>query len=133
MKELNNSYKFACLQCSFTDTQLSEFIQFKRRKTGDIAVKHAVSHVGKQEDGMWVLGENIHISPNGDLVSVEGSKHVWIGSMFQGPGVADGDIKCSVSLPLTTEPLSRLLCYLKKVMLHNFIPCVLTWLVRTSV
>ena len=91
MRELNNSYKYACLQCSFTDTQ--------RRETGSIPVKRAVSHVGRQDDGMWVLGDDIYISPQGKLVPVEGSKYVWLGSMFRGAGVADE------SLPLSTNPL----------------------------
>ena len=126
MKELNNSYKFACLQCSFTDNQLSEYIQFKRRKTTSIPVKYAVSHVGLQQDGMWVLGDNAYISPDGDLVPVEGSKHVWLGSIFRGAAVADDSSNCCISQPLTTEPLHRLLCNLKAVMKHNFLPCVLT-------
>ena len=100
MKELNNSYKFACLQCSFADTQLSELIQYKRRETGHIPVKHAVSHVGKQDAGMWVLGNNIYISPDEKLVPVSASQHVWLGYMFRGPGVADDNLKCSVNLPL---------------------------------
>ena len=126
MKELNNSYKFACLQCSFTDTQLSEYIQYKRRKTATIPVKYAVSHVGLQEDGTWVLGGNLYISPEGELVPAEGSKHVWLGSMFRGAGVANYSNNCCISRPLTTEPLSRLLHNLKVVMKHNFLPCVLT-------
>ena len=126
MRELNNSYKFACLQCSFTDTQLSEYIQYKRRKTDKIPVKYAVSHVGKQEDDTWVLGGNIYISPDGELIPVEGSEHVWLGSMFRGAGVADGSVHCSINLPLSTKPLKQLLCYLETVMKHNFLPCALT-------
>jgi len=30
MKCLNSSHKLACLQCSFSDKELSEFIQFKK-------------------------------------------------------------------------------------------------------
>ena len=133
MRELNNSYTFACLQCSFTDTQLSEFIQYKRRETGHIPVKHAVSHVGKQDDGMWVLGDNIYISPDGKLVPVSVSQHVWLGHMFRGPGVADENLKCSINLPLT-KPLKDLLHILKRVMKHNFIPGILTMagIVRNS-
>ena len=97
MRKLNNSYKYACLQCSFTDTQLSEFIQFKRRETGSIPVKRAVSHVGRQDDGMWVLGDDIYISPQGKLVPVEGSKYVWLGSMFRGAGVADESLQCKLN------------------------------------
>ena len=57
---------------------------------------------------------------------VDGSNHVWLGNMYRGAGVADNSNNCSISLPLTTEPLSRLLHNLKAVMKHNFLPCVLT-------
>ena len=123
MKELNNSYRYACLQCSFTDNQLSEYLQYKRRKTGAIPVNYAVSHM--QEDGMWVLGDT-YITPEGKLMEVQGSKYVWIGGTFKGPRVVDDSQNCCISRPLTTEPLQRLLQSLKRIMKHNFIPCILT-------
>ena len=60
------------------------------------------------------------------LVPVSVSQHVWLGHMFRGPGVADENLKCSINLPLTTKPLKDLLHVLKRVMKHNFIPCILT-------
>ena len=51
-------------------------------------------------------------------VKVEGSKYVWLGSMFRGAGVAD---ESKLSLPLSTNPLSHLLINLQEV---NFLPCV---------
>lgn len=121
MKELNNSYRYACLQCSFNDTQLSEYIQYKRRKTEIVPVKYAVSHVGLQQNGMWVLGDSMCISSDGDAVPMEGSIYMWLGSVFKGVGVADDGICCR-----TTAPLHRLMCSLKAVMKHNFLPCILT-------
>lgn len=62
LRELNSSYKHACLQCSFSDKEVSEFIQYKKRTTAALPVKFAVSHVGMQADGSWVLGSSAHIS-----------------------------------------------------------------------
>ena len=126
MKELNNSYKYACLQCSFNDVQLSEYIEYKQRKTETIPVKYAVSHVGVQEDGMWVLGDNTYVNSDGSEVPMEGSKYVWLGSIFKGPGVADDSSCCTISRPLTTAPLRRLMCNRREAMKHTFSPCVLT-------
>ena len=126
MRELNNSYKYACLQCSFNDTQLSEYIQYKTRKTATIPVKYAVSNVGLQDNGIWVLGDNTYISPNGEEVSMEGSQYVWLGNVFRGAGVADDSNTCCIHHPLTTKPLNHLICSLKAQMKHNFFPCVLT-------
>ena len=60
MRELHVSYKLACLQCSFSDRELNEFIQFKKRNTEGLPVKYAVGHVGLQKDGTWVLGNEAH-------------------------------------------------------------------------
>ena len=113
---MNNSYKLTCLQCSFMDNQLSEYIQCKGRKTAAIPVKYAVSQVGLQQDGTWVLGDNTYISPEGELVSVEWSKHVWLGSMFRGAGVANDSNNCCISQPLSNEPLRALIQNLKIIM-----------------
>lgn len=121
IRELNASYKQACLQCSFSDKELSEYIQFKKRKNVTLPVKYAVSNVGLQSDDVWVLGSNIYISDEGD--EIEQSKHVYIGDIFQGPGVAS--CQCSIELPLTTEPLTVLLVALKQYMKHNFFPCLI--------
>lgn len=47
MKELNMSYRTACL----SDKELNEYIQEKKHAAGDLPVKSAVSHVGLQKDG----------------------------------------------------------------------------------
>jgi hypothetical protein len=126
IRELNASYKLACLQCSFSDKELSEYIQFKKRKNVTLPVKYAVSNVGLQSDDVWVLGSNIYISDGGEEISVEQSKHVWIGDIYRGPGVASTLDQCTIELPLSTEPLTVLLLALKESMKHNFIPCVVT-------
>lgn len=125
MRELNASYRLACLQCSFSDKELSEFIQFKKRKE-TLPVKYAVAHVGMQPDGVWVLGNSVCISGEGELMPVEQSKHVWIGDIYRGAGVASELDQCALQLPLTTEPLQHLLLGLKKCMKHNFFPCIIT-------
>ena len=89
-------------------------------------MKYAVSHVGLQDNGMWVLGDDTYISSDGNMMSMEGSRYVWLGSMFKGPGVADHSSCCVVTQPLTTAPLHHLICSLRAAMKHNFLPCVLT-------
>ena len=70
MKCLNSSYKAACLICSFTDTQVAEYIQFKKRGMPNLPKLYAVSYVGQQEDGSWVLSESAHISKTGQMLKV---------------------------------------------------------------
>ena len=70
MKCLNSSYRAACLTCSFTDTQLAEYIHFKKRGHLNLPKCYAVSHVGCQEDGSWVLSQTAHFSANGETLMV---------------------------------------------------------------
>lgn len=67
------SYRSACLHCSLLDKDLSEYIQWKKRNSGELPLKYAVAHVGVQEDGTWVVGENGCISPKGKGIPMEES------------------------------------------------------------
>ena len=119
MRELNISYRSACLQCSLTDKEISEYIQ------KNIPIKAAVAHVGRQNDGTWVLGDNSCISRDGEVLSIEESRFVWIGDMYKGVGVASPSLQCNIQLPLTTCQLNLLLETLRGSLQHNFIPCLL--------
>ena len=126
MKCLNSSYKLACLQCSFSDKELGEYLQFKKRNSSNVDKKYAIKKMGQQADGTWVLASNVHLSSLGAQISMEDSKYIWIGHVFSGQGVAcDGD-QCTIELPLTTDPLCTLMESLRVYCKHNFMPCVLT-------
>lgn len=126
MKELNISYRLGCLHCSLSDKELNEYIQEKKRSTVHLPLKHAVSHVGLQEDNTWVLGPDICISSAGRLIPLESSKYVWIGDIYKGAGVAAVRDQCKISLPLSTHPLSSLVTYLETMGQHNFFPMIMT-------
>ncbi len=126
MKCLNSSYKAACLQCSFSDKELAEYIQSKKRNSHSITKKFSVGRVGQQADGTWALSGSVYISSTGEVMSIESSRYVWIGHMFCGAGVARDTDQCRIELPLTTDPLCALLERLKVHYGHNFMPCVLT-------
>ena len=70
MRCLNALYKAACLTCSFTDTQLAEYIHFKKRGIPNLPKLYAVSYVGQREDGPWVLSSSAHFSKSGQLMKV---------------------------------------------------------------
>ena len=125
MHLLNHSYGEGGLTCGFNDYQLAEYIQQKRRKAGKLPGGKAVMKVGPQEDASWVLGPNTYISPTGAEIDAKESSCVWVGHMYDGPGIAPQHTACSVQLPLTTKPLHDLLQYLVTTMGHNFIPSLL--------
>ena len=73
MRCLNSS---SCLTCSFTDMQLAEYIQFKKRGSPSLNKLFAVSHVGLQNDGSWVLSNVAHTSSSARLLKVYIAIHV---------------------------------------------------------
>ena len=102
MKCLNSSYKLACLQCSFSDKELGEYLQFKKRNSSNVDKKYAIKKMGQQADGTWVLSSNVHLSSSGAQISMEDSKYI-LGHVFSGQGMAcDGD-QCTIELQLTTD------------------------------
>ena len=124
MKVLNWSYRIGCLQCSFNDKELNEYIQLKKRRSS-LQKKSAVQNIGKQSDKTWILGENVCISSGGLLISNCESKHVWIGSVFNGPGIPPQSAECKIILPLSIDPLNSLIKVLALRFHHNFYPALL--------
>lgn len=124
MRVLNWSYRVGCLQCSFTDKELNEYIQTKKRKKS-LCRKSAVQRIGKQHDNLWVLGENIYISSSGCEVTASDTDYVWIGHVFSGQGVPLPSMSSTIDLPLSTEPLGSLLDALNSHLGHNFYPALL--------
>jgi hypothetical protein len=78
MQQINFSHKEGGLTCSFNEYQLAEFIQNRRRKSGNLPIKYAVEHVGPQSDGSWVLGPSDKF---GVLQNPDASKYSWIGNL----------------------------------------------------
>ena len=126
MRCLNSSYKLACLQCSFGDKELAEYIQFKKCETKTLKKKYAVQQVGQQPDGSWVFGSNIHLSQSGNILDLEERCYIWLGDIFCGPGVASACDACTIELPLTTDPLCSSVEQLNNHMQHNCMPCMMT-------
>ena len=74
MKLVNWSYKVGCLHCAFSDKELCDFIQKKKRSATSITKKYAVEDIGKQPDGSWVLGKDAYFWP----IDVTGGKRICV-------------------------------------------------------
>ena len=98
MQQINFSRNVGGLTCPFSDYQLSEFIQHRRRDGGRLPVKIAVDHVGPQPNGSWVLGPSLFFSSQGMLQDPDESKYTWIGNLYEGPGIAHHSTACSIQL-----------------------------------
>ena len=127
LRVLNSSYKIGCLHLGMNDTQLSDFFQEKKRNTESVPKKRAVNSVGRQADGTWVLSEEVHLDDNGEIIPGEMSSFVWIGHLYQSVGIADCNERCTIQLPLTTRPLTKIVQLLECLLRHNFLPCLMTF------
>lgn len=125
MRMVNSSFPSGGLTCSFQDHQLSQYIQIKRRASKHIPTKRAVSLVGPQNNHVWVLGPDVHISSDGDYINADDSEYIWISDLYTGPGVADNASVCNINLPLNVESLEPLIHQLKLIMRHNFFPALM--------
>lgn len=128
LKEINWAYHGSLqggLMCSFTDKEVSEFIQAKKRSCGPLTTKRAVSMVGRQANGSWVLNNNLIVGPDGKEVSIDESPYIWISHLLEGPGLAKPADAINIELPLCTEPLKPLTQALRSILQHNFFPGLL--------
>jgi len=111
--------------CSFTDKEVSEFIQAKKRRDGHLETKKAVSRVGRQENGSWVLNEEVLVGVSGQQVGLDTSPYIWIGHLLEGPGVAKPGDAIPVEVPLNSQRLEPLVQALRSILKHNFFPGML--------
>ncbi len=126
MQQLNRSYgPEGGLTCGFNDYQLAEFIQQKRRIEGKIPTVNAVKMVGPQSDQSWVLGPNVYINSEGQLINPDATSNVWIGHLYDGPGIAPNRTSCNILLPLSIDPLRCLIDHMHSNLAHNFYPGLL--------
>ena len=125
MQQLNHSFREGGLICSFNDFQLAEFIQQKLRSEGKLRTKKAVGAVGEQDDGTWVFGPDVYFSSKGELVDPEHTQYMWIGHLYEGPGIVPFSTSCHIHLPLTTDCLQEVICHFQSLSQHNFIQTLL--------
>lgn len=69
-----------------------------------------------------MLGPSAYINDDGVLIDGDHSKYTWIGHHYKGPGIAPEETACPI---LSAEPLTLMLRWLQRNMLHNFIPSLL--------
>ena len=137
MKYVNRSMKAGgFLTCSFRDNEFGDFLLHKKRlcSASHLKLKKAVSYCGLQlnesrqivPESVWVLGPNVIIDKRGQLIDREESEYVWLSARDCRTVGLPGPIALSVSLPLGSAGLVKLIDALSTMMQHNFHPAILT-------
>ena len=81
MRVLNWSYRVGCLQCSFNDKDLNEYVQLKKRRSV-LQKKVLCKKIGRQFNNTWILGEDFCITSSEYPITSSESKYVWISNVF---------------------------------------------------
>jgi len=126
MRLINWSYRVGCLHCAFSDKELCDFVQEKKRKASSVSKKYAVEIIGRQRDGTWVLGKGAYFNASGESISLEESSFMWISDIYSAHGIASPSKQCFINFPLITAPLITLMNLLECLMKQNFFPTIMT-------
>lgn len=108
------------VMCSF-DRELCDFFLQKKRNTPSIPSKIAVTSIGQQDNGQWILNECVCIGEDGQLVDLRNTSFCWVKSLLAG----SQELTISIPLPLSVKGFSKLISQLEKLMAHNIFPTLL--------
>lgn len=125
IQQLNNSYQSGGLSCSFSDKELVQFINWKKKlyaKEGIIR-KQGVMRLGKQPCGkIWVISPNLFLDEDGKETTQH--DYVWMTNLVAfintPKEILLEEVTCDIILPLDTSIFSKLIVSLKLCLCHNF-------------
>ena len=123
MSALNNSFGSGGMSLAFNETQFASFIQFlKDQNSTDMDIKVAAHNVGLQPCGkVWVLGKSLQIDSDGKEIDATKHSYLWLPDIIPQIGnITMQRLLPTISLPLTTTSLSKVVALLKITMQHNF-------------
>ena len=136
MKCINHAVKGGgFLTCSFQNNEFGDFLLFKKRTASQLSVKTAIEHCGLQlgtnrqilPQSVWVLGPNVIIDKNGQLIDAKNSNFVWLNHFdCRVAGLPLPSAAIPVQLPLGKSGLVKLVDAMSTIMRHNFHPALLT-------
>lgn len=110
------------LTCSFDNREVTQYWQYKRRRSGKLTQKMAVATVGRQADNTtWILSKELQISEEGgQAINPQESNYIWLGHFMQSRGIASNTNAIYIPGSLTTDGLHLLIETMHKIMGHNF-------------
>ena len=83
LSQLNNSFGSGGMSLAFNDAQFSSFIQYlKQESMGSLTIRKAVGIIGRQSDNVWVLGPDIQIDVDGNVIPPNERSHLWMDAII---------------------------------------------------
>ena len=112
MSQINNSFGSEGMSLALNEVQFSQFIQHLKDNAPSV-IRAAVSRIGKHEGyPVWVMGENIQLNEDGDLIPKENRSIVWhAASLAENIGnVQLSELVPTIHIPLDSSVLTRCVC-----------------------
>jgi hypothetical protein len=111
LAQINNSFGSGGMSLAFNETQFSSFIQYIKK--GQLPIKKAALIIGLQNnDSVWVLGKDLHISAEGEVINTDNRIYTWLDDMIS-EGLYNTrlqEVLPSIKCPLNVSILSRFVC-----------------------
>ena len=82
MTKLNNSFGSGGMTLALNEAQFSQFFQFLKHNISCLPKVKAVSHVGEQKDGVWVLNKSTQMNEAGEVIPEASQQYVWLEEAF---------------------------------------------------
>ena len=107
MANINNSFGSGGMSLALNESQFSSFIQFLKKD--GLPIKKAVQIIGLQKDEkVWVLGEDLHLDTNGDIIEESNRTYTWLNEICEGlSSMRIEEVLPKIKLPLDTSVLHR--------------------------
>lgn len=112
MTQINNSFGSGGMSLALNEAQFQQFVQFLKDDVSSLPIREAASHVGlHQKKSVWVLGENLQLNVNGEVIQEEDRSLIWHEGSIQDNlrimRVQPDEIIPKIQVPLDTSQLGR--------------------------
>ena len=124
MTQINNSFGSGGTFLALNEMQFSAFVKhLKLEHNHDMPIRKAACTIGQQpclEE--WVLGKDLIIGGNGNIIPDGQSDYIWLDRAVLGEtvNIPANDVVPIISTPLSTSVLSRLLSLMRVCLKHNY-------------
>ena len=93
------------MSLALSEAQSSSFVQFLKEDVESLDIVKAVTHIGGQSNGVWVLNKETQINADGEVIP----EFIWMGETLveRYPSLLFSEFIPTVTLPLDSTILSR--------------------------
>ena len=97
------------MSLALSEAQFSSFFQFLKEDVESLEIVKAVTHIGGQSNGVWVLNKETQINADGEVIPKQDQEFIWMGETLaeRYPSLTFSEFTPTVTLPLDSTILSR--------------------------